>query len=116
NADPCLPVPDPPYAWFNAGADPETQVVTLGGATKVTTTLNIEPFAYGPVGIIGWQIEMGPGPGMIFSRTKGQGIAGSTQTIDVTVTQDASFGPHIIMIASHAKTWSNVWYATIDVE
>ncbi len=113
-ADPCLPAPPSPYAWFNAGAAPIT--VTLNGAPKVDVELDVEPFAYGPVGIISWQIVYGPGPGVLFSHTKGQGGAGSTQPITVTVTTDADIGPHVVMISSHAKTWNNVWYTTIDVE
>ena len=43
--DPCVPVPDPPYVYFNAALDPDQFVITLDENGVGSAVLNIEPFA-----------------------------------------------------------------------
>jgi hypothetical protein len=115
-SDPCLPVPGKPYIYFNAAFAPDHQMVSVGNANSIDVELDIQPFAETQVGSISWQILMGPGPGFLFSTKKGEGVAGSTQPIMITVTQDAAFGPHLLELEARNKAYTNYYFGVIDVE
>ena len=100
-----------------AAADPTVFDITGNGNTPVTATFAIEPFAFGDVGAIQWQISLGQMPaGITLSTTSGQGVAGSTQPIDVTVDPTVGSGNYGFTVTAKAGNYRSRWNGVIVVQ
>lgn len=114
--DPCVPVPAPPYVYFNAALDPEESLLSLDDTGKGTVVVQIEPFAMGAVGRIAWRINTFGAPGISFVPSSGSGVPGSTTPVTIKASALAQPGYYPIWISATAKTWNNVWYGSLTVQ
>ena len=111
SGDPCVPTPGNGYIWFNAGVVPFAPIINTDANGKGTTTFLIEPFAQGNVGTISWIITDGPATGVRFSTTQGKGVAGSTQSVTITVSATAQPGNYPLSLVAYDNAGqSNVWW------
>src|SRR5581483_3380435 len=114
-SDPCVPAPKRPY--FNVGVEPADWQVTHDPSMTVTAFAKIEPYAFGDVGIIKWQLEQQPGSGVKITPSSGQAMAGDTIPLQVTVSPTARQRTLPIAIyAQSAKGGTNQWFSTITIQ
>jgi hypothetical protein len=88
-ADPCQPAPaDKP--WFGVAAIPLSVDVNTDTSGAGSTSAVIEPFAFGPVGNIGWAV-IPPPTGMTIDPAQGVGKPGDMIPITVSVSAGSRF-------------------------
>jgi hypothetical protein len=111
--DPCLPTPPPPYVWFGAAVDPSGVLVPLGGSS----TLPVQPFAYGSVGRISWHVIEGTALGVSIKPSSGSGAAGSTEMLTISASNQAAAGTYPLQIQADLPTGaSTIWSSLIQVQ
>jgi hypothetical protein len=117
NADPCQPTP-PGRPYFNVAVNPTDINVTLdNSATGTDVQAVFEPFAFGDVGVIKWQLQGPPGAGITVTPSKGSGLAGQSIpfTIHIASTVRSSVYP-IYLATSSAKGGSNQWVSALTIQ
>lgn len=117
--DPCGPTP-PDRPFFDVAMVPSQLAVTTDAHGAGTTTLALEPFAYGPVGPMKWQLLVNLGldaPGIHVSPMSGSSTAGATVPLQVSVTADAQPGQYPFSVLVTAKSgWESQWFGTLTIE
>jgi hypothetical protein len=111
NQDPCQPVPaDKPY--FNVATSPTTFDIVHSTTDTVTAQGEFQPFAFGDVGEIKWQVYP-LGTGVTVSPSKGTAMAGDTIGFTISVTPKAQTGGYMFLIyAQSAKGGVQQWSST----
>jgi hypothetical protein len=112
-SDPCIPAPASPY--FNVATDPvDINITTTAGAGA--TTVKLEPYAFGNVGVIHWSLGMPPGMGVTVTPQKGDAHAGETIPLSITVTSTAGRGNFpLLLVAQTDDGNQNEWFGSINV-
>jgi hypothetical protein len=113
NLDPCLPM-----AWthpfFNVAIDPSA-ITYKKGQTSNQFSAKLEPFAYGDVGLIRWQV-FSDDPGIKIEPNAGQSHAGDTIRLTYTISSKAATGGHEIDVQSEsAQGGSNWWFSYVTL-
>ena len=120
NIDPCQPTP-PNRPYFNVAVNPTDIDVTPDTSNPDGTDVDavFEPYAFGDVGVIKWQLEGPPGPGITVTPSKGSGMAGQSIPFKIhiasTVRGNGQSFP-IYLATSSAKGGSNQWVSSITIE
>jgi hypothetical protein len=116
NLDPCVPAPAHPY--FNVALDPSDAALTLNrDGTLTATTVKIELFAYGDVGLIKWVLPSQLGAGVNVSPSSGSGLAGDTVIIVITADKTARAGAYPLdVFAESAHGGFNQWWGSLSVQ
>jgi hypothetical protein len=110
-SDPCVPAPTTP--WFGAAISPSSINVTLDPSGKGSALAAVEPFAYGPVGKIHWQLYSQTG--LTFSPSQGVNQAGDTIAIHIAV--DGAFQAQpipLFLFATDAAGDTSVWNFSVN--
>ena len=82
-----------------------------------TVEAKFEPFAFGDVGSIKWQLQTSPGKGVSITPELGTANAGDTIRFTVSVTKAAQAGDYPIDIFTQsAKGGHNQWVSSITVQ
>jgi hypothetical protein len=116
NSDPCLPAPAT-HPYFNVGIEPRDITVATDNAGKGTFMAKIEPYAFGEVGSLTWQLEGQPGAGIKVSPTQGTGAPGDTFALMVTVSASAQTGTYpLSLIVKSSQGGYNEWWSSITVQ
>jgi hypothetical protein len=119
NVDPCGPTP-PNQPFFNVAIAPTQIDLTTDASGVGDTTAMIEPFAYGPVGAMHWEVVLNLGlgaPGVTVSPSKGSGQAGDTIPLKIHAGSQAQLGPMSISVYVQTKNgWTNTWYSTLNIQ
>lgn len=113
NIDPCVPAPNVP--WFGAAIAPASLDLTPASGTRVTQTVDIEPFAYGAVGSIDWTIYTNV-PGVSFRPSHGVSQAGDTIPVELTVLPSAQPGMNAIVVYAKSRAGNNMWFWPLTIE
>jgi hypothetical protein len=117
--DPCGPTPaDRPF--FDVAMVPSQFTVATNAQGTGSATLNLEPFAFGPVGPMKWQLLVDLGqnaPGIHVSQMSGSSTAGATVPLSVSVTADAQPGQYPFSVLVTAKSgWESQWFGTLTIQ
>lgn len=117
--DPCGPAPDA-RPFFNVALLPSSVAVHTDAQGNGTADLSIEPFAYGDVGPIDWQVVANygaPVDGIAFAPASGRANAGDTIAVHLTVGFGAPFTtmPLTVYATAHT-TWQNAWYGSLTID
>jgi hypothetical protein len=116
DSDPCVPAPAS-HPYFNVGVEPRDITVSTDDTGKGTFMAKIEPYAFGDVGTLTWQLEGQPGPGIKVSPTQGTGDPGDTFALMVTVSGNAQTGTYpLMLVVKSPKGDYNQWFSSITVE
>jgi hypothetical protein len=115
--DPCVPAPTS-HPYFNVAVDPTDVMVTAPTGTKTSDfTAKFEPYAFGDVGEIKWQIEGQPIPGVNITPQSGSAMPGDTILMKLHLDSSASSGSYpIIMLTTAQKGGQNLWTSTVTVQ
>jgi hypothetical protein len=117
--DPCGPSP-PDRPFFDVAMVPSQIMVQTDLTGAGTTDLSLEPFSYGQVGPMKWQLllNLGAGaPGIHVSQMAGSSQAGATVPLKVTVSADAQSGQYPFSILVTAKDgWESQWFGTLTIQ
>jgi hypothetical protein len=116
-ADPCVPAPSTPY--FNAALDPSDINITLDTSGNGNGMMKLEPYAYGAVGPITWQIYGLDGSGVSANPSKGTANAGETIRINYTANSTAkqTGGVGFLMVETQTSDGViNEWFGSISVK
>jgi hypothetical protein len=117
NLDPCVPVPAPPYVYFNASLDPLIPTLTLDSKNQASTVVLVEPFAFSPaVKRINWRFFVNGIPGVSASPAQGSGVPGSTQSVTLRANGTAQAGIYPISLSTTSGAYSNVIYGAVLVQ
>ncbi len=112
--DPCLPVPWVRPFW-GAALYPREQTIAVSKAPQ-TLQAWMEPFAYGDVGIIRWQVLFG-GDGIHASPSSGIAQAGDTIPLRITVDDPSKANVYEVDVESQsANAGSSWWFAYVVVK
>lgn len=116
DVDPCVPAP-PGAIYFNVGVEPNTGTVTVDKQGRAALQIKFEPYSYGDVGAIHWQVAQGI-PGVNILPNHGSAHAGDTIPGTITVTPLAQSGTYIFSLSSTAaKTGGNQqWFGTLTIQ
>ena len=114
--DPCQPViGNRPY--FNVAFTPVDLEVQSDSTRDQVIDGAFEPYAFGDVGLIKWQVETQYLPGMTIEPDHGQGMAGDTVRVQLTVSSTAQPGVYPIYIyVQSQKGGHNQWVRPIYID
>jgi len=115
NADPCVPAPSTPY--FNAALDPSDIDITLDTSGSGSGMMKLEPYAYGDVGPITWQIYGLDGSGVTANPSKGTAQPGETIRVTYTANSTAKQTGGAILFVETETTDGviNEWFGSVSV-
>jgi hypothetical protein len=115
NADPCVPAPADAI-YFNVAVDPTVITITTDKQGRGSQAIRFEPYSFGDVGMIHWQLTAGI-PGVSITPGKGGGPAGSTFPGLITVTPQAQQGSYVFALTAQSqKGGANQWFASLTIQ
>jgi hypothetical protein len=111
--DPCVPAPSTPY--FGAAIDPLVVTITTDMTGAGSAQALVEPFAYGVVGAIDWQIYSYVA-GITFTPSNGHSMAGQTIPITVHASSAQPGSNMVVVLAKDAAGTLNQWPFGVNVQ
>ena len=114
--DPCVPIPMG-EVYFNVGVNPNSGTATLDKHGEASFPIKFEPFSYGEVGTIHWQVMQGI-PGASITPNHGIARAGDTIAGVITITPIAQPGTFIFSLSAQAQKTggSQQWFGTLTIQ
>jgi hypothetical protein len=116
NMDPCEPMlPNHPY--FNVGVNPADIQASVDPSGDTMVIGQFEPYAFGDVGLIKWQLQATIANGITITPEKGTAMAGDTIQFTITIGKNTQSGTYPIdLYTQSAKAGHNQWISTITVQ
>ena len=115
NVDPCQPtVGKRPY--FNVAFDPADLEINSDPTQDQVIQAQFEPYAFGDVGLIKWQVETTYLQGITVEPDHGQGMAGDTIRVNITVSKNAQAGPYpMYLYVQSQRGGHNQWVSLVNI-